>query len=130
MSLAKVDNKKNNIIAIISGVLVSVATTLVLILVFALLIRVLSIPDGVIFPINQVIKVISLFLGCLIINKRTHKNGIINGLLLGLLYFVLSFVLFAILQGSISWVISNFFDLVLTSVMGGLVGLVSIHITK
>ena len=130
MSLAKVGNKKNNLIAIFSGVMVSVATTLVLILLFALLIRVLSIPDGVIFPINQVIKVVSLFLGCLVINKRIHKNGILNGILLGLLYFVLSFVLFAILQGSISWVFSNFFDLVLTSLMGGLVGLISIHITK
>lgn len=130
MNELSIDKKKNIAIALLSGVLVSVATTLVMILLFALLIRFFSIPDGVIFPINQLIKVISLFIGTLVFNKKIKKHGLKFGLMLGLLFFVVSYILFAILQGNISWTLANFFDLLLTSLMGGIVGLITVHLIK
>ena len=45
--------KKNIFLDILKGALVAVSATLILILVFAVLVRFFSIPDGWIFPINQ-----------------------------------------------------------------------------
>lgn len=130
MSSKVLDKKVNLLLSIIKGAIVSVAITLVLILVFALIIRFFNVNDNWIFPINQVIKVISLFAGVMVITKGNKEKGLFKGILLGLIYFILSFVIFSILQGSFSLQMSNVYDLLLTSLMGGLVGLIAVHIGK
>jgi putative membrane protein (TIGR04086 family) len=121
---------ENIIVSIIKGAVVSVAVTLVLILAFALIIRFFNVNDNIIFPVNQVIKVVSLFVGVMILTKGNKEKGLLKGVLLGLIYFVLSFALFSILQGDFSFQLSNFYDLILTSLMGGIVGLIAVHIGK
>ena len=122
--------KENIIVSIIKGAVVSVATTLVFILAFALIIRFFNVSDNIIFPINQIIKVVSLFVGVMVLTKGNKEKGLIKGLLLGLVYFVLSVTIFSILQGSFSFTLNNFYDLLLTSLMGGIVGLIAVHIGK
>jgi putative membrane protein (TIGR04086 family) len=125
-----VQNKKQTILSILSGTIVSIAITLVLILVFALLIRFFNINDSLIFPVNQVIKVISMLVGLIVVLKKTRSKGFLNGLLFGFIYYILSFIIFSVLQGSISIDVNNFIDLLLTSLMGGLIGLILINIIK
>ena len=128
---SKVSTKKENLfISILKGAVVSVAITLVLILAFALVIKFFNISDNFIFPINQVIKVISLFFGIMIVLKGSKEKGLVKGILLGLVYFILSFVIFSILQGSFNLQMSNVYDLLLTSLMGGILGLIGVHIGK
>lgn len=122
--------KENIIISIMKGAIVSVAVTLVLILAFALIIRFFNVSDNVIFPVNQVIKVVSLFIGMMAVTKGNKEKGLVKGILLGLVYFILSFTVFSILQSSFTFQISNFYDLLLTALMGGIVGLISVHIGK
>ena len=130
MSSKVIDKKENLLLSIIKGAVVSVATTLVAILIFALLIKFFNISDNLIFPINQVIKAISLFIGIMILTKGNKEKGLLKGFLLGLIYFILSFIVFSILQGSFSLQISNVYDLLLTSLMGGIIGLIGVHIGK
>lgn len=122
--------KEKSLISIIKGTVISVAITLILILLFAVLIRFLNIPESAIFPVNQVIKALSIFIGLLIITKGAKEKGLIKGLLLGLLYFVLNHVIFSILQGSFSVSMSNIYDLLLTTLMGGILGLIAVNIGK
>lgn len=122
--------KERSIISVIKGTVVSVAITLILILLFAVLIRFLSIPESAIFPVNQVIKALSIFIGLLVITKGAKEKGLIKGLLLGLLYFILNHVIFSILQGAFSVTISNIYDLLLTTLMGGILGLIAVNIGK
>lgn len=122
--------KNNNILSIIKGTVISVAITLILILAFALIIRFLSIPEVAIFPVNQVIKSVSIFIGLLVITKGAKEKGLIKGLLLGLLYFILNFVIFSILQQSFTITMSNVYDLLLTTLMGGILGLIAVNIGK
>ncbi len=130
MSSVTLKNNKNNYLKILSGVAVSVSVTLILILLFAVYIRFVGIDDKFIFPINQVIKVISLFLGVFVCLKGNKEKGLIKGLILGFAYYLISYILFAILQGSISFGWSNFYDLILTTLMGGIIGLIVVHIGK
>lgn len=123
-------NRKSSFIQYLSGLLISISITLVLILLFAVLIRYFNIPDNIIFPINQVIKVISLIVGIMFILKKQPQNGLIKGVIVGLLYYVLSFIIFSILQGNIAFNLNNLWDLLLTSLMGGLIGLIAVNLYK
>ena len=123
-------NKRYNFLAILSGTIISIALTLVLILLFAVIIRFLNVPDKAIFPVNQIIKIVSLFIGISIVLKKTKNKGFLFGVLLGLIYFILSFLVFSILQGSFSLSLNNFYDLLLTSLMGGIRGIILINFFK
>ena len=128
---AKVDRlNKNSVTSIFSGVIVSVAVTLILILVFALLIKFFNISDGAIFPVNQVIKIVSLFIGILTVVKMSRTKGFLKGIILGILYYLLSYIVFSLLQGGFSFSINNVYDFLLTSLMGGLIGIITINIIR
>ena len=79
---------KNTFLNYLKGALVALSATLILILLFAVLVRFLNISDSWIFPINQVIKVISLTLGLSIMLKDKEK-GFVKGLILGIIYYLL-----------------------------------------
>lgn len=130
MSSGLAGSKKNNVLKMASGIAVSISLTLILILLFALFIRFVGIDDKFIFPINQVIKVISLFVGAFVVFKRGREKGLIKGLILGFAYYLISYILFAILQGGFTFGISNLYDLILTALMGGIIGLIVVHIGK
>ena len=100
---------KNTFLNYLKGALVALSATLILILLFAVLVRFLNISDSWIFPINQVIKVISLTLGLSIMLKDKEK-GFVKGLILGIIYYLLSFVIFSILQAKFSISIKNLYD--------------------
>ena len=123
-------DKKQVIVSIFSGTLLAIASTLIMILLFALFIRFFNISDGAIFPVNQVIKVVSLFLGIIIVLKKNNQKGFLKGLLLGLLYFVLSTIVFSILQGGFSFKLNNFFDMILTTLISGIIGIILVNFRK
>ena len=102
------------VISILNGTIVAISTTLVLILLFALLIRYCNISDNWIFPVNQVIKVISMFVGGVVFLRKHQKNGFLKGLILGFLYYIVSYLVFSILQGSFALNMSNVYDFILT----------------
>lgn len=126
----KSNERKNVLISIISGTIVSISVTLVLILLFALIIRFFNINDSWIFPVNQVIKIISMFIGAVVFVKKQGKKGFVKGIILGLTYYLLSYIIFSILQGGFTWTTSNFYDLILTILMGGLIGIIVVNLIK
>ena len=130
MSASMVDKKKNSILKLLNGTTIAVCLTLILILLFALLIRFTGINDRVIFPVNQVIKIVSIFIGALIAMKGVKEKGLLKGIIIGFAYYVISYLTFSILQGSFAVNLSNLYDLVLTTIMGGLIGLIVVHMGK
>ena len=83
----------------LKGSLIALCVSLIGILIFAFLIRFISISDNAISPINQVIKGVSILTGTFIGLKRTKEMGFISGLVIGVIYTALSFVTFSILDG-------------------------------
>ncbi|MBE5738394.1 MAG: TIGR04086 family membrane protein [Clostridiales bacterium] len=130
MAVSVVDSKRNFWLKILSGTIVSVCITLIMILIFALIIRYVGIRDNIIFPINQIIKVFSIFVGAMLSLKRHKEKGLLKGLLIGFAYYILSFVTFSILQGYFSISLSNVYDMFLTTLMGGIIGLIVVHLGK
>lgn len=122
-------NNKNFLASIIKSSVYAVSITLIAILIFALLIRFANIPDSVITPVNQVIKVISLLIGCFIGLKRSNK-GFLKGILIGLFYVILSFIIFSIISGSFSFGWGNVLDIVFSMLIGGISGVIAVNFKK
>ena len=123
-------DKKQMWLSLFSGVFLAIASTLIMILLFALLIRFLNISDNFIFPVNQVIKVISLLLGVMLVLKKQSNKGFLKGLILGLLYYILSTIVFSVLQGSFSFKLNSVFDLLLTVLISGIIGIIVVNAKK
>ena len=68
---------------------ISVIVTLAAVLLFAFLIKIFSIGSSVITPVNQVIKALAIFLGCLLSLRDTKGwlKGAIAGILVILFHF-------------------------------------------
>ncbi|MBO4989199.1 MAG: DUF3792 family protein [Clostridia bacterium] len=107
---------------------IALVTSLALELLFALLIKVFSLPNSVISPVNQCIKVISVFLGCFF--GFSPEMGIIKGGIGGALSIVLTKLVFSFLAGSITWSLWFLAELLFGIVVGVLCGIITVNVKK
>ena len=121
-------NSKTKILSIIKGAFWGVAFSLICILIFALIIKFTSISEKAIFPINQIIKVLSILFACFIVGKKVKKGGLFVGLFTGILYTIVAFVIFSILDGSFSFGLSVLNDLTFGAILGMISGILCINI--
>ena len=112
------------------GTLVSLAVSLVGILIFAFIIKYVAVPTSAIKPINQVIKGISLLLGTYIALRKTDKMGLISGLLIGLFYTVLAFLVFSILDGNFEFSKTLVNDLLFGGIIGAICGVIAVNLRR
>ena len=113
---------------VIRGVVTSILATLIGVLIFAFILSVTNLGDGIIKPINQIIKLIAVFLGCFLSVKG--EKGFLKGGLIGLLSTLITIVLFAILSGGIASVLVVLIDCVCGLIMGALSGAISVNVKK
>ena len=103
---------------ICKGAVVALCVAMVLILAFAFIIKWTSLDANVINPINQVIKVISIFFGVAIALKSTEGNNLAKGAIVGALFSALAYLLFSILDGAFIFDMGVIWDLAFSSVIG------------
>lgn len=72
-------DKQSFFLTILKGALIALSVSLVLILIFAFILRFLPIADAVISPVNQIIKGISVLIGALFAMKKCQEMGLITG---------------------------------------------------
>ena len=114
--------------SIVKGALFSMAFSLLLAIVFAVILRMGAISDGVIYPINQVIKVVAVALGVLLFVRG--EKGWIKGGVIGLVFTALSYLLFSAIGGdfSLSWMI--IIELAVGFFSGALSGIIAVNLKR
>lgn len=112
------------------GTLIALCMSLVLVLIFAFLLKFTNIPDSAIKPINQVIKGVSVFLGVFIGMKKLKELGLVSGLLIGIFYTLLAFLAFSILGGSFSVDLTILTDIVFGAIIGAICGIICVNLKK
>ena len=110
--------------------MIALCISLVLVLVFAFLLKFTNIPDSAISPVNHVIKGVSIFLGVFIGLKKCKELGLVSGLLIGFIYTLLAFLVFSILSGSFTFNITLLTDIVFGAIIGAICGIISVNIKK
>lgn len=108
---------------VLKGAMVAVSFSLVFILAFALVIKFFNVPDVAITPVNQVLKTISIFLGCLFALKNFPNRGLITGGLIGIVYTVIAFLIFSLLGQTFNLNLTLLNDVAFALIVGALSGI-------
>ena len=108
----------------IKGVITAVAVTLIAVLAFALVLSLTNLSDGIIKPVNQFIKLASVFCGAAVAVK--DDKGFPKGAAIGAASSVLTFLVFGLIGGGLSFGAGLFIDIACAAVMGGLSGAIAI----
>ena len=116
--------------SVLKGAFFALAISLIGVLLFAFIIKLTSIDDTLIAPINQVIKGISILMGCFYGTKQARSNGLLKGVLIGLVYTILSFFIFSLLNGQLSFQKSFINDILFGAVIGAICGVISINMRR
>ena len=116
------------IFRIIKGVGLALAFSFLASVVFASILQFSSLPDKVIYPINQTVKVVAIVLGALVCVRG--EKGLLQGLAIGGLFTTLSYLAFSALGGdfSLSWLI--FAELALALFTGAISGAIAVNMHK
>ena len=105
------------------GVLLGVALTAALVAVFALLISLFPLSDGLIRAVNQLIKLAAIVVGARSAVSRGSKNAVLRGAAVGLLYMAAGVLVYALLTGQPVNALSYLADLAMGVAAGGLTGM-------
>ncbi len=116
----------NFLSSILKGVLTALICALLGVLIFSAVIKFAFFGDGVIKAVNQFIKVISVFIGCIFTLK--NNMGFIKGMLVGGLFSALIYLVFSLIGASVSFGQSFIFDLIFGSIVGGISGIISVNL--
>lgn len=113
----------------IKALIVAVIITLLLVLIFAVIIRFCSIDTSYIVIINQIIKCISILASMLICFTR-RSNGWLRGFIFGLVYVFTSFLLFSAFSSEFVFDVKLLNDCVLGGVTGLITGIIVVNVKK
>lgn len=122
--------KKSGFLQILKGAIFAVSISLVGILLFALLIKFTNLNEKWILPINQVIKIVSIFFGIMLAFDKGTNKGFLKGMLIGFIYTVLAYVVFSILARQFSFTLNSITDMIFGAIIGGISGIIVINIKK
>jgi len=118
-------NKNKTILTILKGAINALIVSLLAILAFAFIIKLTNISDAFIKPINQIIKVVSIFFGCFIAFKKDDEKTLFKGIFIGGLYVILAFLLFSALNGSFEFSPTIFLDILFGLIVGAICAIIT-----
>ena len=126
---SKIVENKQNIFDVIKSVLFSLISSILLVLIFALFVKYLSLEKDVIVPVNYFIKIFSILLGS-IIGIKNKNGGAVKGFFIGIFYYLFSILLFSIFSANFSLVKFNYIDLLCLALCGIISGIIAVNIKK
>lgn len=109
---------------IFRGVVIAIAATALLVVVFALLISLFRFADGTIRTVNQLIKLCAILIGVWFAVKRGGEQGLLRGAAVGLVYMAAGVLVYAALTGQRLTAFAYAADLLMGVAAGGLAGLI------
>ncbi len=122
------DTFLSSIKELLKGVFIAVLSAIVGILIFALIIKITDVTSSVIMPVNQFIKIISIFLGCFLTLK--NSKGLLKGLFIGLISTFVLYMIFSLFSGENPFTFSFVLDLLLGMIIGAVSGVISVNVKK
>ncbi|WP_427339077.1 TIGR04086 family membrane protein [Caloranaerobacter sp. DY30410] len=86
----KVNEENNNyMVTTFKGVLISVAISIICIIVLAVILTYTSLSESIVPILNSIIMIVSIAVGAIYTSIRIKRKGWLNGAIVGLLYFIL-----------------------------------------
>lgn len=106
------------------SLLISIVSFIILLLINALFIYLGTFKGNIVTITNILIPILSIFIGSFIFGTKIKKNGWLEGLKLGLLYILLYTIINLIIYKYFTIkIIFYFIILLITSILGGMIGI-------
>ena len=114
--------------SIVKGVALALAFSFLCAVIFASILRFAPLPDKIIYPVNQGIKLCSIVLGTIVFVRG--EKGWLQGLAISLLFTALSYLAFSAIGGSfaLSWLI--LLELLIAVIAGVLSGAIGVNLRR
>lgn len=109
---------------ILRGVLIAVAATAALVVIFALIISLFQVSDGVIRTVNQLIKLAAIAAGVCFAVRRGGDRALLRGAAVGLIYMAAGVLVYAVLTAQKLTASAYAADLLMGVAAGGLIGMI------
>lgn len=105
-------------VSAVKGAVVGMVFTILAILVFAFIIKAMSLEDSAIAPVNQVIKIIGILLASFVATRGMGGFKWLRGMAAGLLYVVAGFIIFSLLEGTMGLIPVLISDMMAGAIIG------------
>jgi len=112
------ERKISVLLPFVRGTLFALVVTLVLVLVFALIVRMSGLSGITLNIISQIIKVVSIFVGVGICIRSFQKRGWLYGGIMGILYTAFAFFVFSIIGTNFDITVGFLYDMLFAIVVG------------
>ena len=109
----------SSIVGVIKSSLVGVVASILMVLLFAFVLKFVDLNSSVIGTIDQIIKIASIFISVLALSKSNGDKLLTKGLIVGAVYSIITFIVFSILNGGIVFSVAIFSDLAFSALVGG-----------
>lgn len=109
------------------GVIISLITTCIMLLVFAILLTYTNINEDVIDTVIIIITAISILIGSSIGNLKIRKNGLLNGAIIGGSYISIIYLISSILNWRFSLSFQSIIMITIGVVFGILGGIIGVN---
>ena len=118
----------NGFFQILKGVGFALGFSFLAVIILANILRFTPMPDKVIYPVNQTVKVVAILLGSLIFIRG--EKGFLKGVAIALIFTALSYLTFSAMGGnfSLSWLI--FAELALATLAGVVGGAIAVNLRR
>ena len=122
------ESSQNFFASVLKGALFAIIVSLISILIFAFIIKIAYLNNGVIKAVNQFIKILSVFLACTFCLK--NRAGLIGGALIGLIFTLVTYLLFALFLGQTNFGATFIIEIIFMLVIGAVSGIISVNLKK
>ena len=119
---------RKDIFQVVKASAAAVIVSLVFVLIFTLIIQLFSLPIGVVKPVNQVFKILSIVAGGLIFIRG--EKGWLKGIIYGLIAVVATYLLYGAISHSLSVSWKFAIEILLGVVCGAITGIIAVNIKK
>lgn len=121
-------NKASCVFQIAKGTVIVTVFSLAAVLVFALVIKIFSVPSEAITYVDQVIKAAAILVGCVFSVKE--EKGILKGAITGIAGVVVTYFIFSAIGDEFSLSVFFLLELLFGAVIGGVSGIIAVNIRK
>lgn len=108
------------VLSLVGGAIKGLIVSIILVLGLALLLKFVEIKDGMITILDQIIKIVSIFVAVKSVLKHHSAKTILVAFLVGAIYTALTFILFSALKGCYVFNIGVLVDILLGGVIGAI----------
>ncbi len=107
------------IASVLKSSLIGVIVSILLVLLFAFVLKFVELGSATISVIDQIIKILSIIVAVISLNKSVDANLLLKSLFVGAVYSILTFLVFSILNGGVVFGVGIFSDILFSALVGG-----------